>query len=247
MEKQKDPGMNILQLPKLSRHKSLIHGFSTKRAGDLHLVEHNGVKTATFWNAISTQPSRVVSFKQTHTSNVSIIESSFRGTRIVGYDGGVTREKDIILAINTADCVPVLLFEKKHQIIGAVHAGWKGIVGNIIAQTLKQLQTLGGELDHIELAIGPHIGGCCYAFSTNEASIFKNRYKTESQVYFTIDTQDYIDIGKAVYTDALANGVHTGNIEFYIGCTKCQDDMFFSYRRSKKQLDGEMVSYIGLR
>ena len=247
MEKQKNPGMNMLQLPKLSHHKSLTHGFTTKYAGDLHLVEENRPATKKFWEELSTDPLAVTSFKQTHSAHVAVINSSHRGTRVLGYDGGVTREKDIVLAINTADCVPVLFYEKKHGIIGAVHAGWKGIVGGIITNAIEQILSIGGDVDEIKITIGPHIGACCYEFSKDGVKAFEGRYEGEDQVHFTIDDHIYVDVGKAAYIDAVRCGIALENIDYYVGCTKCQEDTFFSYRRSNKKLDGEMVSFIGMR
>ena len=85
---------------------------------------------------------------QTHTNRVALVDaplmemdSSERYAHLQNVDALVTALPRVCIGISTADCVPVLLYDPKHRVIGAAHAGWRGMVGHIIAHTIECMRT----------------------------------------------------------------------------------------------------------
>lgn len=95
--------------------------------------------------------------QQTHSTQIKTISPDNYGEDHAVVDGLITQERGIPLAILTADCVPVLLYEPTIGLIGAVHAGWKGAVGGILNNTLEHIVKLGGKADQLRVALGPCI------------------------------------------------------------------------------------------
>ena len=102
---------------------------------------------------------------QTHTNRVALVdealmemESSERYAHLQNVDALVTALPRVCIGISTADCVPVLLYDPQNHIIGAAHAGWRGIVGHILAHTIERMRTLGTNPRDLRAVVGPCIG-----------------------------------------------------------------------------------------
>lgn len=98
---------------------------------------------------------------QKHTNTVVILEKPFDGEKPPIADAMVTKEKNLLICIQTADCVPVLFVDPINQIIGGAHAGWRGLAAGILQNTLQAMINLGAKREHIKAAIGP----CAWAES----------------------------------------------------------------------------------
>jgi YfiH family protein len=110
--------------------------------------------------AVGMETAPVLLTNQKHTNTVIVIEKPFYGDGPIA-DAMVTRQKNILLCIQTADCVPVLFADPVNQIIGAAHAGWRGLAAGILQNTLQAMIDLGAKREHIKAAIGP----CAWAES----------------------------------------------------------------------------------
>jgi YfiH family protein len=128
---------------------------------------------------------------QTHSNEVVIIDSMqslfhiYQNT-LPQADAIISNQKNIVLSIITADCVPILLFDSKKQIISAVHAGHKGAKNNILSQVLEKMQMLGAEINNISAIIGPCIRKNSYQVSPD----FYDNFSTEKIIkesFFAID------------------------------------------------------------
>ena len=102
---------------------------------------------------------------QTHTNRVALVDealmemdSSERYRHLQDVDALVTALPRVCIGISTADCVPVLLYDPQNHIIGAAHAGWRGMVGHILAHTIELMRTLGTNPRDLRAAVGPCIG-----------------------------------------------------------------------------------------
>lgn len=102
---------------------------------------------------------------QTHTNRVALVdealmemERSERNRHLRDIDALVTALPRVCIGISTADCVPVLLYDPKHRVIGAAHAGWRGMVGHILAHTIERMRTLGTNPRDLRAVVGPRIG-----------------------------------------------------------------------------------------
>lgn len=136
-------------------------------------------------------------------------------------DGMVSSQPDVALMVVTADCVPVLLWSLDGTRVGAVHAGWRGIVGGVLREAVSKFSTAG----LIGAAIGPCAGACCYQVDADLRGEFRARFGD------TCVVDDRVDLPAAVKTALVASGVDAEHVQVDGSCTVCDDDRFFSYRR----------------
>ncbi|HBG81127.1 MAG TPA: polyphenol oxidase, partial [Porphyromonadaceae bacterium] len=171
---------NLLFFTIFSNEQRLLH-FSTTRAGGvsrgefrslnlgnysddnpLNIFENRSIVARKFYK----EANDLITPHQTHGNKVLLIDAEFlnlsnaeKNERLYGYDASVTQEKGYFLCVTTADCVPLLLFDRKNEAIGAIHAGWKGTSGRIVEKTLLEMKkNFGTETRDILAAIGPAIG-----------------------------------------------------------------------------------------
>lgn len=126
---------------------------------------------------------RMVYTKQTHTTNIKIVDDSHAGMGITrerdydNIDGLVTNTRNLCLVSSYADCIPVTLVDEKQHVIAAMHAGWKGTVGNIAANGFNAMKNAFGCVnENIKAFIGPGICMDCYEVSSDVADMFKAAY-----------------------------------------------------------------------
>jgi len=171
--------------------------------------------------------------RQKHTNKCQIIGSKI--PKIINADALVTTRKNIILSVLTADCAPILLYEKQEKIIAAIHAGWKGAKSGIIQNTIKEIIKLGGSSMNIVAIIGPCIQQDSYEVGKEFYSNFQLE-KDQNHQMFSKKNEKYLFDLPQYCTSILKNcGIKTVN---NMGiCTFENEDNFFSYRRSIKKGD----------
>jgi YfiH family protein len=98
---------------------------------------------------------------QVHGRHVAVVTDRPSGP-MIGTDGLVTTRRDVPLAVLVADCLPVLMYEPKAEVIGSVHAGRRGIELGVLAAAVQAIESCGGEGSRVLVTIGPSIGPCCY-------------------------------------------------------------------------------------
>lgn len=184
---------------------------------------------------------------QTHSDNIVIIgDKECRGWHsmedaIADCDAMITDQKDVILTILTADCVPVLLFDKEKEVVAAVHAGWKGTRSNITGKTVTQMKKVfGSDPKDIVAFIAPSIGRCCYEVGEDVASHF-----SDHETFKKVGEKYMLDLPKVNQKQLLNAGLQTENIEMSDQCTSCEVETFFSYRK-EQGCSGRFMSMIGL-
>ena len=159
----------------------------------------------------------------------------------------LTNQPGLLLVVRTADCVPVLLVDQKIGVIGAIHAGWRGAVGGIVPKAIQTcVERFGSDLTHIDIAIGPSIGSCCYEVDAPVISPLRTAYPDWVGVLQeTTANKGMLDLKKLIWHQVLASGISEDQVERLEQCTHCRDDLFFSYRREGK-VNGTMMSGIML-
>lgn len=188
---------------------------------------------------------------QTHTSVVELATNSDRGRGITlppydhGVDGLVTAEKDLLLSVRTADCVPVLLCDKELKVCSAVHAGWRGTVGGITKNAVRLMVEQGAKRENILAAIGPCIGKCCYEVGAELYNEFVSVSPGYSAFFDQSGEKYMLDLNLANETILTEAGIHPQNISVSNLCTKCNEEHFFSHRRSGV-VRGTMSAFICL-
>ncbi|MFC4404656.1 peptidoglycan editing factor PgeF [Gracilibacillus xinjiangensis] len=185
--------------------------------------------------------------EQTHGVNVERVSKKDRGKGIITLsdtirdtDGFIITENDLLPCLLFADCVP-LFFLAGNNAAAIAHAGWRGTVGNIAAETINNFTKLGFSIDQIEIVIGPSICQKCYQVSQEVIQHVPLKY---NEVYRLENSHYYLDLKQLNYLQLLDTGIPGSNIHVTKYCT-AHDDLFFSHRRDD-QKTGRMLGFIGL-
>jgi YfiH family protein len=187
-------------------------------------------------------------------------------------DGLMTDEPGLLLAIQTADCIPVLVADRKRRAVAAFHAGWRGTVKRIVESGIGRMRlTSGSRPEDLIAAIGPGIGKCCYAVGEEVLSEFESQFsyarelfrevydadpvrKKYPMLFLTQRAPGHSSIGPSLHVDLIeANrrqlldaGLSPKSIRIVGGCTQCHSDLFYSHRASRGDA-GRMMAVIGIR
>ncbi len=191
----------------------------------------------------------IVSLQQIHSTRVVVIDRSVEAGVLSAGEGDalVTDQPELLLVVRTADCVPVLMLDSKAGVIGAIHAGWRGAVGGVVRETIQTcLAQFGSEVTHLHVAIGPSIGPCCYEVDSQVIEPLRRHYPDWLGVLQDITAEKgMLDLKKLIWHQILACGVPEHQVEQIEYCTRCREDLFFSYRREGK-VNGTMMSGVML-
>ena len=159
--------------------------------------------------------------------------------RVGRCDASVTDCPSIALAVMVADCVPILMADRKRGVVAAIHAGRNGTLLDIASKTVAHVATrYGSEPTDIEVWMGPAIGACCYEVSDEIAKIVR---KSAGERYVN---GRYLDLKSLNRDRLIAAGVLSKHIQISDVCTCCDPD-YFSYRREGKT--GRFVGVIALQ
>tara|TARA_Y100000816_G_C25729621_1_gene384320 strand:- start:25 stop:582 length:558 start_codon:yes stop_codon:yes gene_type:complete len=182
---------------------------------------------------------------QTHSNKVIQIKKDAL-TRKVRCDAVITDNKNLALGVVTADCVPILIYDKKNKIVGCIHAGWKGAFSGIIKNTILKIKKNRKQVQ-IYASVGPCIGKKNYEVGLDFYKKFISKSKRNNS-YFTFKNKNkkFFNLRKYVY-DKLK--IHNVKIDHVNRDTFKESNNFFSYRRSSllKESDyGRCISVIRL-
>ena len=172
---------------------------------------------------------KIVTANQTHSDNIAILEENkyfYDNT-----DALISNIENSLMLLNYADCVPIILYDKKDNIGAIIHAGWRGSASEIALKTsLKMQKELNIKAENITALIGPAIDICC--FETDE-DVFKKLIKNESDTKFYKKKENkyFIDLKLLNALQLEKTGIK--NIDICRYCTCCMSDIFFSYRKEK--------------
>jgi YfiH family protein len=193
---------------------------------------------------------------QTHSADVRVVHSEHEAQPRPGVlgddqycDALVSNTPKILLAVKTADCVPVLIGDPKTGAFAAVHAGWRGTSASIVARAIERLQKeYGARCENLRAAIGPAANVCCYEVGSEVINLFKERFPQSEDLFVpTRDGHARIDLQKANRDQLIGAGLSPERIHIAPLCTMDRNDLFFSYRR-EKQIHGRvgrLMSVIG--
>ena len=193
---------------------------------------------------------------QVHSADVRIVHNEREAQPKPGVlgddiycDALISRTPKILLAVKTADCVPILLGDAKTGAFAAVHAGWRGTSSSIVLNAIRQLQNeYDARAADLRAAIGPAANSCCYEVGGEVINVFKERFP-ESDHLFTPTREGHarIDLHAANRDQLISAGVSPDRIHLAPLCTMDRNDLFFSYRREKKLHGrvGRLMSVIG--
>jgi YfiH family protein len=181
--------------------------------------------------ALKGGPIEVALARQVHGTHVHVVDKNFNLEDRPEADALVTDRSGIALGILTADCVPVLLADATTGIIGAAHAGWKGAVGGILANTVTAMEHLGASRANIIAAIGPAISAENYEIGEEMAEEIRTRFPDAADFIITDGwPKPHFDVPGLVLMQAKALGI--GTVESVGSCTYAHPDLYFSHRHA---------------
>ncbi len=138
------------------------------------------------------------------------------------YDAMVSKARGIPLMVRTADCIPLVLADEEAGIIAAVHAGWRGLVNDIVPKTIERMVKMGADVGKIKVGIGPSLGFSCSQFTNPEKEI-------PERFHFAIGG-DMVDLNRIADWQLEQAGILKENMQRIDICTSCNTD-WFSWRR----------------
>ena len=186
---------------------------------------------------------------QTHSNKVAIIDKNNFSTSVEA-DGSITQDKDISLAVLTADCCPIFIYDSEINFICCLHAGWKGCLFNIVESALKQILTIQSNVNKIFAIIGPCINKANFEVSrdlkeqfilkdSNYDRFFTNLENTKKTLF------EMRGLIQFQFNNNLINNVYHINLDTYEN-----ENLFFSHRRSTHNETlptGRMINIIGFK
>ena len=178
---------------------------------------------------------------QVHGTEVCLVE---RPGHVEGFDALITDTPGIYLAIGTADCYPVLVYDPEHRASAAIHAGWQGTVGQIVQKTLDAMrEAFGTKPESCFAWVGTGISGDNYEVGSEVASKFDRKYLKPSP---DDDGKFLLDLSTANRDQLLDAGIPADQLESSTLCSSRDEDLFYSYRRDHGRT-GRMLGIIGVR
>jgi len=274
--------LKVLQLEPFAKLPWLIHGFSTAPGGvsdldgrkvlNLSFTEWDARENVLenrkkFQTALGAEKFPLIALKQIHSAVIwsfgSNSKESCKG------DASLTKTPGILLAVQTADCVPILLVDPKKRAVAAVHAGWRGTLARILEKTVGELHArLHSNPSDLLAAIGPCIGPCCYEVGAELVAQFSSQFADASDYFDEPRTGEepnplqwlnmmppghqpppknvHLDLGKANRSQLLGVGLSEKNIFLSNLCTACHLELFFSYRKQGPR-SGRLLSAIAVK
>ena len=235
----------------LDRLPRIVHAFSTRRserndfalgAGSASnpLVQMNRIRFVAAAGAVGWP---VLKLKQVHSGIVRVmVDTSAAGEAVEG-DAAISSLTGVVLSVQTADCVPILLADSHARAIAVVHAGWRGTAAHIVETTVAELrQHYQVDPQDVVAAIGPHIGVCCYEIGEEVVEAIGDNSAIERRPEWP---KPHLNLGEVNRRQLSSAGIPEAQIEISSLCTRCREDLFFSYRRDGART-GHMLSIIGI-
>jgi YfiH family protein len=181
---------------------------------------------------------------QVHGTKVRVVTRENLAEKPEG-DGMVTAAAGIMLAVASADCVPILMVDEACKVVGAIHAGWRGVLAGIAEEGVRAMTLLGAAPGGIRAALGPSIGQCCFEVDDDLAHRFAREVAgSERHSRSGGPGKSHLDL-RAIVTDQLLRmGLPRESISNAGPCTKCANDRFFSRRANPSS--GLQLSFIGI-
>jgi polyphenol oxidase len=219
---------------------TLISATTTAGGNGFNLALHTGAdrddairNRRALFSTLGIDPVSIVTANQIHSDIILIVGEEERGSGAIDHteardgDALITSTKGLPLMIFTADCAPILLYDKAKEVIGLVHAGWKGTQLGILNKTIARMsKEYGTRPETIQIGLGPMIRECCYQVSEDFREKFKGKHLTEQKGVL------YFDLVESNREQAIDQGVPSEQIFDSGACTVCGPG-YHSYRGKK--------------
>jgi polyphenol oxidase len=281
--------LQLLHSEKLSRLPWLVHGFSTRLGGasrvyggnalNLGFTQHDSRAAVErnrelFLHELGVANGRkswpLVSLRQIHSDLIFQVDRMQKSS--LAGDGIVTDTPGLLVAVQTADCLPVILADRKRLAIGVFHAGWRGTVKRIVEKGVGEMRRhFKSDPRDLVAAMGPGIRGCCYDVGEEVRTKFEAQFAYAGTLFREVKESDpvrekypllfltarapghselpvklFLDLVEANRRQLLDAGVMAKNIDVASSCTACHAELLFSFR-ADKGVTGRMMAAAGIR
>ena len=290
-------GLELLTAKLFDSVPWLVHGFSTRKAGasrvngaaalnlgftkwdSREIVEGNrsafvrAIMASSPGSAMAKNANAhpLVTLRQIHSDFVHVFSAV--PAKLPQADAAISQQPGLLLAVQTADCIPILLADVRRRAVAAVHAGWRGTLARIVMKTLGRMRVeFGTKPGDVIAALGPAIGPCCYEVGPEVAQAFSGQFAQAGEWFegpfdrlatgeepnplpwLTMMPPGHepppervqLDLRAANRWQLVNAGVRLRNIAVSTLCTGCRTNLFFSYRKEGAD-SGRMMSVIGMR
>jgi YfiH family protein len=241
---------HFLTIPALETTGGVLHAFTTRRNG--LGARNNGIKLPDDWKSVGeafgVSVDRVVTVNQVHGDSIVVVDRrNFRTMRSVQADAMITKTPGIAVGVETADCVPILLYAPEGPAVGAVHAGWRSTVQMIVQKAVIRMgDEFGADPAGMIAAIGPAIGPECYEVDEPVMGPLRETFSFWKDVAAPRGKDRWsLDLVKANKVELMQAGLLEKNIHSLGMCTSCRKDLFYSFRAECRT--GRMLSAIMIR
>jgi len=286
--------VQLLHSEKLGKLAWLVHAFSTRHGGvsrayggnSLNLgftqqdsraaVERNRelfLKELGVANGRSSWP--LVSLRQIHSDlihRIDRVRADRMPEQLLAGDGIVTNTPGLLVTVQTADCLPIILVDRKRRTVGVFHAGWRGTVKRIVEKGVGEMRKhFKSDPRDLIAAIGPGVQACCYEVGAEVRTKFEAQFKYGGSLFREVKESDpvrekypllfltarapghselpvklFLDLVEANRRQLLDAGLMAKNIEAVGPCTACHTELLFSYR-AEKGITGRLMAAAGIR
>jgi polyphenol oxidase len=281
--------LQLLRSKKLAGLAWLVHGFSTRHGGvsrgyggsalnlgftqhdsraavernrELFLIELGVVNRRRSWP--------LVSLRQIHSDLIHRVDRV--PAELLAGDGMVTDTPELLVAVQMADCVPIILVDRKRRAVGVFHAGWRGTVKRIVEKGVGEMRKhFKSDPRNLFAAIGPSVRECCYEVGEEVRTRFEAQFAYAGSLFREVKESDpvrekypllfltarapghselpvklYLDLVEANRRQLLDAGVLAKNIDAAAPCTACHTELLFSFR-AENGVTGRMMAVAGIR
>ena len=281
--------LQLLHSEKLAKLPWLVHAFSTRQGGvsrvyggkalNLGFTPHDSRAAVErnrelFLKELGVASGRrswpLISLRQIHSDLIHRVDA-VTAQLLVG-DGLVTDTPGLVLAVQTADCLPIILADRKRRAVGVFHAGWRGTVKRIVEKGVGEMRKyFGSDPRNLIAAIGPGVQGCCYDVGEEVRTKFEIQFAYASSLFREVKESDpvrekypllfltarapghselparlFLDLVEANRRQLVDAGVLAKNIDAAAPCTSCHTEQLFSFR-AEKGVTGRMMAVAGIR
>jgi len=252
----------MIKAPVVASIEGVSHGFFTRQGGhsrgiyaslntglgadeDREIVLKNRQMVADALGA-----DQVITPYQYHSALALVVDEAWDWQSPPKADGLVTRQKGLAIAVNTADCTPVIFADINGDIVGIAHAGWKGTVGGVLEATLAAMQSLGAKPENIVAAIGPTISQGNYEVGPEFVEQFVADNPDSAKFFVASERSGHAMFDLPGCVEDRLGRCHLKQIENLALCTYGDEEQFFSYRRMTHRGEpdyGRQMSAVCLR
>jgi polyphenol oxidase len=279
----------LLRSEKLSELPWLVHAFSTRRGGTSRVYGGNALNLGftkedsrkaveqnreLFLQELDAKNARkswpLISLRQIHSDLIHRVENAPQESLVA--DGLITDTPGLVVAVQTADCLPIILVDRKHRAVGVFHAGWRGTLKRIVEKGVGEMRKhFGSDPRNLVAAIGPGVQSCCYEVGEEVRTKFESQFTYAASLFHEVKDSDpvrekypllfltarapghselpvklFLDLVEANRRQLLDAGVLAKNIDTSAPCTACHPELLFSYR-AEKGVTGRMMAAAGIK